>query len=136
MSMEEMKKKSADEMDREIYFSNSIKAGKRIYYVDVKKTRKDEMYLSITESKKIVVGEGDNATVTYDKHKIFLYQEDFQKFMAGLQEAIDFIAKEAIFSCISTPTISLLHLLEIIIGTTPLPVQKSTILLSLKRIVE
>ena len=94
MSMEEMKKKSADEMDREIYFSNSIKAGKRIYYVDVKKTRKDEMYLSITESKKIVVGEGDNATVTYDKHKIFLYQEEFQKFMAGLQEAIDFIAKE------------------------------------------
>ena len=92
MSMEEMKKKSADEMDREIYFSNSIKAGKRIYYVDVKKTRKDEMYLSITESKKIVVGEGDNATVTYDKHKIFLYQEDFLKFWT--QEAIDFIAKE------------------------------------------
>ena len=96
MSMEEMKKKSADEMDREIYFSNSIKAGKRIYYVDVKKTRKDEMYLSITESKKIVVGEGDNATVTYDKHKIFLYQEDFQKFMAGLQEAIDFIKEKEI----------------------------------------
>ena len=49
--MEEFKKKSAVEMnDKEIIFSKSIKAGKRIYYLDVKKNRKDEMFLAITES--------------------------------------------------------------------------------------
>ncbi|MCQ2268045.1 MAG: PUR family DNA/RNA-binding protein [Bacteroidaceae bacterium] len=92
--MEELNKKSAAEMDRDICFSNSIKAGKRIYYVDVKKTRKNEMYLAITESKKNISGEGDNASVSYEKHKIFLYQEDFQKFLAGLQDAMEYIARE------------------------------------------
>lgn len=92
--MEELTKKSAAEGDRDICFSNSIKAGKRIYYVDVKKTRRDEMYLAITESKKNVMGEGDETTVTYEKHKIFLYQEDFQKFLEGLQDAMNYIAKE------------------------------------------
>lgn len=92
--MEELNNKSTGEVERDICFSNSIKAGKRIYYVDVKKTRKDEMYLSITESKKNRSGEGEEAIVTYEKHKIFLYQEDFQKFITGLQDAMDFIAKE------------------------------------------
>ena len=92
--MDEFMKKSADETEREILFSNSIKAGKRIYYVDVKKTRKDEMYLAITESKKNTVGEGENASVTYEKHKIFLYQEDFKKFMEGLQDAMSYIAQK------------------------------------------
>ena len=92
--MEDLNKKGAGEMDRDICFSNSIKAGKRIYYVDVKKTRKDEMYLAITESKKSVMGEGADAQVSYEKHKIFLYREDFQKFLAGLQEAMAYIEKE------------------------------------------
>ena len=86
--MEDLKKKmSADMNDKEIVFSKSIKAGKRIYYLDVKKNRKDEMFLAITESKKVVTGEGDDSQVSFEKHKIFLYREDFQKFMAGLTEA-------------------------------------------------
>ena len=90
--MEDLKKKnSADMNDKEIVFSQSIKAGKRIYYLDVKKNRKDEMFLAITESKKIVSGEGDEAQVSFEKHKIFLYKEDFEKFMAGIRQAISFI---------------------------------------------
>ena len=92
--MEEFKKKSAADGDKEIVFSKAIKAGKRIYYLDVKKNRKEEMFLAITESKKIVSGEGDDSQVSFEKHKIFLYKEDFKKFMAGLQQAIQFIADE------------------------------------------
>ena len=80
--------------DKEIVFSQSIKAGKRIYYLDVKKNRKDEMFLAITESKKIVMGEGDDSQVSFEKHKIFLYKEDFEKFMNGLQQAIGFIQEQ------------------------------------------
>lgn len=93
--MEDLKKKNgADMNDKEIVFSQSIKAGKRIYYLDVKKNRKDEMFLAITESKKVVMGEGDDAQVSFEKHKIFLYKEDFDKFVNGLQQAISFIQKE------------------------------------------
>ena len=92
--MEEFKKKSAADGDKEIVFSKAIKAGKRIYYLDVKKNRKDEMFLAITESKKIVSGEGEDSQVSFEKHKIFLYKEDFAKFIGGLQEAIQFIADE------------------------------------------
>ena len=92
--MEEFKKKSAAEGDKEIVFSKAIKAGKRIYYLDVKKNRKEEMFLAITESKKIVSGEGDDAQVSFEKHKIFLYKEDFEKFMDGLQQAIQYIESE------------------------------------------
>ena len=92
--MEELKKKSAAEGDKEIVFSKAIKAGKRIYYLDVKKNRKDEMFLAITESKKIVSGEGDDSQVSFEKHKIFLYKEDFEKFTAGVQQAIQFIAEQ------------------------------------------
>lgn len=80
--------------DKEIVFSQSIKAGKRIYYLDVKKNRKDEMFLAITESKKVVMGEGDDSQVSFEKHKIFLYKEDFEKFMNGLQQAIGFIHEQ------------------------------------------
>ena len=90
--MEDYKKKSAVEGgDKEIVYSQSVKAGKRIYYMDVKKSRKDELFLAITESKKIVTGEGDDAQVSYEKHKIFLYKEDFDKFCNSLNEAISFI---------------------------------------------
>lgn len=90
--MEDYKKKSAVEGgDKEIVFSQSVKAGKRIYYMDVKKSRKDELFLAITESKKIVTGEADDAQVSYEKHKIFLYKEDFDKFCNSLNEAVAFI---------------------------------------------
>ncbi|WP_291529520.1 DUF3276 family protein [Bacteroides sp. UBA939] len=90
--MEDLKKKNGvDINEKEIVFSKSIKAGKRIYYLDVKKNKKDEMFLAITESKKITTGEGDGALVSFEKHKIFLYKEDFEKFMAGMNAAINFI---------------------------------------------
>lgn len=92
--MEDYKKKSVVDGDKEIVFSKAIKAGKRIYYLDVKKNRKDEMFLAITESKKVILGEGDDSQVSFEKHKIFLYKEDFEKFMGGLQQAIQFIADE------------------------------------------
>ncbi|MCR4765568.1 MAG: PUR family DNA/RNA-binding protein [Bacteroidaceae bacterium] len=90
--MEDFKKKSAVESgDKDIVFSQSVKAGKRIYYMDVKKSRKDELFLAITESKKIITGEGADAQVSYEKHKIFLYKEDFDKFINSLNEAVAFI---------------------------------------------
>lgn len=93
--MEEFKKKKNVEMnEKEILFSQAIKAGKRIYYLDVKKNRKEELFLAITESKKVVMGEGDDSLVSFEKHKIFLYKEDFDKFMTGLQQAISFIEEE------------------------------------------
>ena len=94
IDMEEFKKKSAADGDKEIVFSKAIKAGKRIYYLDVKKNRKEEMFLAITESKKIVSGEGEDSQVSFEKHKIFLYKEDFGKFMDGLQQAIRYIESE------------------------------------------
>ncbi len=89
--MEEFRKKTADEIEKDVIFSHAIKAGKRIYYMDVRKTRKDEMYLSITESKKIVSGDGNDAQVSFEKHKIFLYREDFSNFIDGLTKTIKFI---------------------------------------------
>lgn len=77
--------------EKDIIFSKAIKAGKRIYYIDVKKTSKGEMFLSLTESKKIVSGDGDMPLVSFEKHKIFLYPEDFEKFASGLSEAIHYI---------------------------------------------
>ena len=94
--MEDFKKKNGpDTNDKEIVFSQAIKAGKRIYYVDVKKNRKDEMFLAITESKKIITGGDPNdPQISFEKHKIFLYKEDFEKFMNGLQQAIQFIQSQ------------------------------------------
>lgn len=91
--MEEYKKSGMYENEKEIVFSQAIKAGKRIYYIDVKKNRKEEMYLSITESKKIVSGEGEDAQVSFEKHKIFLYREDFEKFATSLNQAIEFVVE-------------------------------------------
>ena len=91
--MEDLKKKGADMNDKEIVFSKSIKAGKRIYYLDVKKNRKDEMFLAITESKKVVTGEGEDAQVSFEKHKIFLYKEAFDKFMDGMNDVISYIKR-------------------------------------------
>ncbi len=89
--METAGKRSHDELDKDVEFSYSIKAGKRIYYMDVRRTRKDDLYLSITESKKIAPSEGDNSVPVFEKHKIFLYKEDFSKFIDGLSKAISYI---------------------------------------------
>ncbi|WP_167613641.1 DUF3276 family protein [Maribellus sediminis] len=80
-------KKPDSKFKQEIH-SKVIRAGKRTYFFDVKSTRNDEYYLTITESKKRF---GDNGKFTYEKHKIFLYQEDFEKFMDSLNEVVGYI---------------------------------------------
>jgi len=74
--------------DREEVFSKSIRAGKRTYFFDVKATRANDYFLTITESKKRI---GDDGTPFYEKHKIFLYREDFEKFQDGFNEAVGFV---------------------------------------------
>lgn len=90
----EENKRNMTEAEKEIVYSKTIKAGKRIYYIDVKKNRKDEMFLAITESKKIVSNNNEDIQVNFEKHKIFLYKEDFDNFINGLKEAVNFIQKE------------------------------------------
>jgi len=90
----EKKKFEMEKKDNEIIYSKAIKAGKRIYYLDVKKSRNDDLFLAITESKKKVVGFDEEAQVTYEKHKIFLYKEDFDKFIEGLEDVVSFIKRE------------------------------------------
>ena len=92
--MEDLKRNTKTDLYKEIVFSKAIKAGKRIYYLDVKKNRKGEMFLAITESKKVVSAEGNSPQVSFEKHKIFLYKEDFEKFTTGLQETIQYIERE------------------------------------------
>jgi hypothetical protein len=74
---------------REEYFSKRVRAGKRTYYFDVKATRSNDYYVTITESKRLP-GESEDRPV-YEKHKIFLYKEDFEKFSDGLMEALGYI---------------------------------------------
>ncbi len=79
---------------REEIYSKAIRAGKRTYFFDVKSTRNEEYYLTITESKKRFEQDGQ---FHFEKHKIFLYKEDFEKFMDGLQEVIDFINESQLY---------------------------------------
>jgi hypothetical protein len=73
---------------KEEIFTKVVRAGKRTYFFDVKATRKDDYYLTITESKKRLGKEGK---IFYEKHKIFLYKEDFEKFTEGLKDAVSYI---------------------------------------------
>lgn len=91
---EEKRKRDKEKKDSEIIFSKAIKAGKRIYYLDVKKSRSNDMFLTITESKKKMTGTNVDTQVIYEKHKIFLYKEDFDSFTKGLEEMISFVKKE------------------------------------------
>lgn len=77
---------------KEDIFSNAVRAGKRTYFFDVKATKADQYYLTITESKRRF--NADQGKFYYEKHKVFLYQEDFEKFSDGLNSAIEFICKE------------------------------------------
>lgn len=94
----------AENSDKEIIYSKAIKAGKRIYYLDVKKNLKDELFLAVTESKKIQSKDGQQ--VSFEKHKIFLYKEDFDKFMNGMEEVIAYIRKENAGSLFPQPEAS------------------------------
>lgn len=72
---------------RDDVHSTAVRAGKRTYFFDVKATRGNDLFMTITESKR--TGMDDQGQLNFEKHKIFLYKEDFDKFAAGLQEAID-----------------------------------------------
>ena len=79
---------SEDKNQKDEIFTKVVRAGKRTYFFDVKATRKEDYYLTITESKKRLGKEGK---IFYEKHKIFLYKEDFEKFTDGLRDAVDYI---------------------------------------------
>ena len=76
----------------EIVYSRSVKAGKRIYYLDVKKARNEDLYLCITESKRKQMGEAEPPQ--FEKHKVFLYKEDFAHFTEGLNDVISFVQSQ------------------------------------------
>ena len=78
-----------DKEKKEI-FSERVRAGKRTYFFDVKATRSNDYYLTITESKRKPRGDG----FIYEKHKIFLYKEDFNKFVEGLNNTVNHVKDE------------------------------------------
>ena len=84
--MEEFENK---DVRKEEVFSRVIRAGKRTYFFDVKATRAGEHYLTITESKRRFSNE--QGKFFYEKHKIFLYKEDFEKFLRGLNDVMRFV---------------------------------------------
>ena len=89
MYSEDYERTRAQERNTEDVYSKPVRAGKRTYFFDVKATKgNNDFYLTITESKRRQEHDG---TFTYDKHKIFLYKEDFEKFSEGLAEVIAYI---------------------------------------------
>jgi hypothetical protein len=72
--------------DRDEIFSKVLRAGNRTYFFDVKETKGNDYYITLTESKKQYA---DDGSFTYQKHKLFLYREDFENFLQSLQEACD-----------------------------------------------
>lgn len=81
--------KRDDRKEPEIVYSRSVKAGKRIYYLDVKKARNEDLYLCITESKRKQGMEDE--VPQFEKHKVFLYKEDFAHFTEGLEDVINYV---------------------------------------------
>ena len=73
-----------EQNDNAEIYSKRIKAGKRTYFFDVKSTRSNDFYITITESKRKV----QNEVISYEKHKIFLFKEDFAKFMEAMQDTV------------------------------------------------
>ena len=78
-------------MEKEDIFSKVLRAGRRTYFFDVRATKADDYYLTITESKKFT---NDDGSFHYKKHKIYIYKEDFAEFKDILAEMTDFIIKE------------------------------------------
>ena len=79
-----------NERTNEKIYSKRVRAGKRTYFFDVKATRGNDFYLTLTESRRLPQGDG----FTYEKQKMFLYKEDFAKFIEALQETIDYVKTE------------------------------------------
>ena len=78
-----------ENQDKNEVLSRAVKAGKRTYFFDVKSTKTGEMYLTITESKRKF--NDVTGTFFYEKHKVFLYKEDFEKFQNALNGMVEFI---------------------------------------------
>lgn len=91
MYSEDIDNAAAMERNGDDVYSRPVRAGKRTYFFDVKATKGNDYYLTITESKRRIEKDGRFA---YDKHKIFLYKEDFEKFTQGLEEVIAFIKEK------------------------------------------
>lgn len=90
MYFEDIDNAGGTERGGEDVFSKPVRAGKRTYFFDVKATKSNDYYITITESKRKQERDGRMA---YDKHKIFLYKEDFEKFANGLEEVVEYIKK-------------------------------------------
>jgi len=89
MFKEDFDRSGSQERGAEDVFSKPVRAGKRTYFFDVKATRgNNDYYLTITESKRRQERDG---SFTFDKHKIFLYKEDFEKFQEGLADVVEYI---------------------------------------------
>ena len=80
-----------DMMEKEDIFSKVLRAGRRTYFFDVRSTKAEDYYLTITESKKFT---NDDGSFHYKKHKIYIYKEDFDEFKEILAEMTDYIIKE------------------------------------------
>ncbi len=80
-----------NEKRREEIFSVSVRAGKRTYFFDVKETKQGDFHLTITESKKVFDRDGNSR---FEKHKVFLYKEDFGKFAEGYEKAVEYIKEQ------------------------------------------
>ena len=87
-SRTDLPRKESEEVGEHI-LTKAVKAGRRTYFFDVRATRGNDYYLTITESRKTTVADG---SVVFDRHKIFLYKEDFARFDRTLREVLDFIA--------------------------------------------
>ena len=80
-----------DRVEQEEIFSQVLRAGRRTYFFDVRSTKADDYYLTLTESKKFT---NEDGSFHYQKHKIYLYKEDFSEFQEKLQAATNFILEE------------------------------------------
>ena len=87
-SRTDIPRKESEEVGEHI-LTKAVKTGRRTYFFDVRATRGNDYYLTITESRKTTVADG---SVVFDRHKIFLYKEDFARFDRTLREVLDFIA--------------------------------------------
>ncbi len=85
---ENYRNSGAETNDRDEIYSQTVRAGRRTYFFDVKTTKGNDYYLTITESKKRFHRDGQHF---FEKHKIFLYKEDLDKFQSGLSNVVEFI---------------------------------------------
>ena len=92
MYFEDFDNADTQERNGDDVYSKPVRAGKRTYFFDVKATKNNDYDLTITESKRRLDRDG---RFVYDKHKIFLYKEDFEKFSQGLEEIIQYIKEKA-----------------------------------------